>query len=108
MKNKWQQYAQEINNRFIKLAQIKGNLTSDTEMIRYLALAVCGEAGELANLIKKGWRGDDVNSDQIRDEIADIRIYLEHLARYLNFDLDDACENKLRKVDERLTVKEKA
>lgn len=28
------------------------------ERLRFFALALCGEAGELANLIKKEWRGD--------------------------------------------------
>ncbi|MGO8896805.1 MAG: MazG-like family protein [Isosphaeraceae bacterium] len=108
MKPKWQQRSREIHERFLKLAQAKGSLTSDTEVLNFLALAICGEAGELANLIKKMWRGDEVDENRIRDEIADIRIYLEHLARHLHLDLDQACENKLEVVAERLTVKENA
>ncbi len=53
------------------------------------------------------WRGDEVDSDQIREELADIRIYLEHFARHLNIDLDQACESKLDSVAERLTIKER-
>jgi hypothetical protein len=53
MKPKWQQRAQDIHERFVKLAQAKGNLTSDAEILNFLALAICGEAGELANLVKK-------------------------------------------------------
>lgn len=106
MKPKWQQRAQGIHERFVKLAQAKGNLTSDAEILNFLALAICGEAGELANLVKKLWRGDEVAPNVIRDEIADIRIYLEHLARHLHIDLDRACENKLDVVAERLAVKE--
>ena len=108
MKPKWQERSRDIHERFLKLAQAKGSLTSDTEILNFLALAICGEAGELANLIKKMWQGDDVDSDQIRDEIADIRIYLEHLSRHLHINLDQACENKLEVVAERLTVKENA
>lgn len=103
---KWQQRAGGIHERFLKLAQAKGNLTSDTEILHFLALAICGEAGELANLVKKSWRGDSVDPNDIRDEIADIRIYLEHLTRHLNIDLDQACEQKLDVVAERLTIKE--
>lgn len=108
MKNNWQDRSREIHERFIKLAQAKGTLTSDAEVLNFLALAVCGEAGELANLIKKIWRGDEVASDEIRDEIADIRIYLEHLSRHLGFDLDAACEQKLKVVARRLDAKERA
>jgi NTP pyrophosphatase (non-canonical NTP hydrolase) len=106
-KPRWQQKAQRIHERFVKLAQAKGNLTSDTEVLNFLALAICGEAGELANLVKKAWRGDEVAPNAIRDEIADIRIYLEHLTRLLDIDLDRACDNKLDEVAERLAVKER-
>lgn len=105
-KQKWQQRAVEIHERFLKLAQTKGNLTSDSEVLNFLALAICGESGELANLVKKMWRGDEVDRGQIRDEIADIRIYLEHISRHLDFDLDKACERKLDEVHERLLMKE--
>ena len=48
---------------------------------RFLALALCGEVGELANMIKKRWRDGADLSEEIRDEIADIRVYLELLAK---------------------------
>ncbi len=102
----WQDRAEGIHQRFVRLAQAKGNLTTANEVTHYLALAICGEAGELANLIKKGWRGDDVSPDAIRDELADIRIYLEHLASHLGIDLDKACSRKLDEVAVRLASKE--
>lgn len=104
----WQQIARDIHERFVALARTQGSLTSDTEILHFLALAICGEAGELANLIKKSWRGDAVNADAIRDEIADIRIYLEHISRALGIDLDRACEQKLEEVAARLVSKERA
>jgi NTP pyrophosphatase (non-canonical NTP hydrolase) len=104
---KWQQRAEGIHERFLRLAHAKGTLTSDAEILYFLALAICGEAGELANLVKKSWRGDPVDSNAIQDEIADIRIYLEHLARHLDIDLDRACEQKLDVVADRLTMKER-
>lgn len=71
---------------------------------RFLALALCGEAGELANLIKKRWRDGADLSEEIRDEIADIRVYLELLARCFAIEgerLDNRVETKLRKVVEK-------
>ena len=68
---------------------------------RFLALALCGESGELANLIKKRWRDGADFTDEIRDEIADIRVYLELLAKCFDIDgekLDDRVEQKLKKV----------
>ncbi|MFL5330247.1 MAG: hypothetical protein ACJ8C4_15205 [Gemmataceae bacterium] len=106
MKSSWRDQAIEIYDRFLRLAHAKGSLKSDPEITHYLALAICGEAGELANLVKKRWRGDEVNLAQIRDELADIRIYLEHLCRLLHVDLDAACQIKLNEVASRLAAKE--
>jgi NTP pyrophosphatase (non-canonical NTP hydrolase) len=104
---KWQQRAVGIHERFLKLAQAKGNLTTDSEVLNFLALAICGEAGELANLVKKAWRGDEIDREQLQSEIADIRIYLEHISRHLDIDLDKACEEKLEDVHKRLLIKER-
>lgn len=41
------------------------------EQVRFMALALCGEVGELANLVKKDWRGDSGDRrDQIKEELA--------------------------------------
>lgn len=68
---------------------------------RFLALALCGEAGELANMIKKRWRDDVDLSEEIRDEIADIRVYLELIAKCFGIEgdmLDARVKSKLIKV----------
>lgn len=106
MNPSWQERAKGIHERFVRLSQAKGGLKTAEEITHYLALAICGEAGELANLIKKGWRGDDIDPAAIRDELADIRIYLEHLSRHLGIDLDQACSRKLDEVATRLAVRE--
>jgi NTP pyrophosphatase (non-canonical NTP hydrolase) len=106
MESLWQERAKGIHERFVRLSQAKGGLVTPDEVTHYLALAICGEAGELANLIKKAWRGDVVDPAAIRDELADIRIYLEHLARHLGIDLDHACSLKLDEVVQRLAKRE--
>jgi len=71
---------------------------------RFLALALCGEAGELANMIKKRWRDGTDLTEEIRDEIADVRVYLELIAKCFDIEgtkLDERVEMKLKKVAEK-------
>jgi NTP pyrophosphatase (non-canonical NTP hydrolase) len=75
---------------------------------RFLALALCGEAGELANFIKKRWRDGAAFDEEIRDEIADIRVYLELLAKCFGIEgdkLDRRVADKLTKVAAKHGVK---
>ena len=73
-------------------------------------MGLVGEAGELANLIKKHWRGDlDGQVPAVMEawhlncasELADIRIYLNLVCQFLDVDLDDAVDEKLAEVEKR-------
>lgn len=75
---------------------------------RFLALGLCGKAGELANMIKKRWRDGVDLSEEIRDEIADVRVYLELLAKVFGIEgdkLDERVQSKLLKVVEKYKVR---
>jgi NTP pyrophosphatase (non-canonical NTP hydrolase) len=75
---------------------------------RFLALALCGEAGELANMIKKRWHDGADLTEEIRDEIADIRVYLELIAKCFGIEgdkLDQRVEQKLVKVVEKHKIR---
>lgn len=55
-------------------------------------------------MIKKRWRDSVDLSDDIRDEIADIRVYLELLAKCFGIEgdkLDQRVKDKLVKVAEK-------
>lgn len=68
---------------------------------RFLALAICGEAGELANMIKKRWRDGADLKEEIKDEIADIRVYLELIAKCFDIEgdkLNERVKDKLQRV----------
>lgn len=71
-----------------------------TEDVRFLTLALCGEAGELANMIKKEWRADiwpPTRSD-IANELCDIVVYAYLLEVALGFDIDSIVEAKLPEI----------
>jgi NTP pyrophosphatase (non-canonical NTP hydrolase) len=68
-------------------------------------MAVTGELGELANLLKKVHRGDFEQEDvqqEIADELADVAIYLDLLALRLGVRLDKAIVRKFNVVSERV------
>jgi dCTP diphosphatase len=67
-----------------------------------LAIAIACEAGELLEIFQwlsesdsQGIMNDAKKADQIREEIADILIYLIRLADILNLELEDAVTRKI-------------
>lgn len=74
------------------------------EDTRYLALGLCGEAGEVANKVMKEWRDGSDLTKEIREEIADVRVFLELLARCYGIEgeaLDKEVARKLKIVRKR-------
>lgn len=73
------------------------------ERIKYLAIAINGEAGEFANVIKKvlredfpvGKLPDKERMDKLKDEVVDIFIYTVLLSIALKMDLEAEHEKKL-------------
>lgn len=66
----------------------------------YNALALCGEVGELANILKKRWRGDnDPDFEQkAASELADVIICALLLGDDLGLNMDVICDRKTREV----------
>jgi dCTP diphosphatase len=69
-----------------------------------LAMAVAGETGELVELFQ--WLTEDESrqvlldpkkAESVRDEIADVAIYLVRLASVLGVDVNEAVIQKIRK-----------
>jgi NTP pyrophosphatase (non-canonical NTP hydrolase) len=76
-----------------------------------LAMALAGEAGELLEVFQ--WLTEDesravarapATARAVRDEIADVLLYLARLADVLGIDLDEAVRDKLRRNAERYPV----
>jgi len=69
----------------------------------FLALAVCGEAGELANLFKKEWRDGPSSEREAKKmkEAADVRAYLLMLERHMGWNLDEEVEKVLVAFEQR-------
>ena len=71
--------------------------------VTYLALALCGEAGEVADKVKKVIRDKDgsyspADLDAIAMEIGDVLWYAANLANALGYDFDRVAALNLDKI----------
>ncbi|MFB6145112.1 MAG: nucleoside triphosphate pyrophosphohydrolase family protein [Candidatus Nanohaloarchaea archaeon] len=73
----------------------------EDDAVNYLALGLNGEAGEVAEKIKKSIRDDKELGDDMKKELGDVLWYLARLADELGFELDDVAENNLDKLFDR-------
>lgn len=72
--------------------------------LTFFCLALCGEAGELANLAKKDLRGDEGVLDRrakMADELADVGAYAFMIAHNLGIDLHEQILKKVAEVEQR-------
>ena len=83
------------------------------ELVKYCALGLCEEAGEVAGKIKKAIRDDDGELDSERIEaialeLGDVLWYLTIMAGELGLSLDDIASKNIEKLSsrkERNTIK---
>lgn len=75
-------------------------------LLAYLALGVAGEAGEVAEKIKKILRNDEgvvspEKRDAIKQEVGDVLWYLAMLSRELGFPFEEAAKANIQKLADR-------
>ena len=81
----------DVKDYFPELAE------DGAQLILHMGLGLVGEAGEIANDLKKWHRGDfDVSElvDRMGKELPDVLIYLVLLAGALNINLEEVWEIK--------------
>jgi NTP pyrophosphatase (non-canonical NTP hydrolase) len=74
------------------------------DILQFLTVALAGETGEFANVVKKIIRGDRSLVDskgQLSSEIADVFIYVLKLSYQLEIDLEQAFMDKLKENEVR-------
>lgn len=74
----------------------------------YPTLGLVGEAGEVAEKVKKLFRNDggvltDAHREEIKKELGDVLWYLAALSRELGFTLDDVAAANIEKLRSRLS-----
>ena len=65
----------------------------------FFCLELNGEAGELANIEKKRWKGKFVEEDRFADEVADVLIALMNYSNSRQINLAKAVANKLQFIE---------
>lgn len=73
----------------------------------YIALGLTGEAGEVANKVKKIYRDDnsvltDAKREEIKKELGDILWYIAQMATEMNLSLDEIAQNNIVRLYSRL------
>jgi len=84
-------------NEYQKLAQ-KTAIYKSTHSVLYPALGLAGEAGEVANKVKKMLRDGNFDRQAVADEVGDVLWYVAALCRDLNVDLNDLALRNLEKL----------
>ena len=93
-------------NEYQKMAS-KTAIYPEEHSLTYPALGLAGEAGEVANKVKKLIR-DGIDPDtydakraEIADEVGDVLWYIAALCKELRVDLEDVARGNLHKLAER-------
>jgi len=68
----------------------------------YLTLGLCGEAGEVADKIKRIIRGDGVLDDALLYELGDTLWYVSQLADFFCVNLSQIAQMNLDKLEKRM------
>lgn len=106
MINESWEYYKEVYKDMISLTQYQ-SAASKTAMykhnhkILYPALGLAGEAGEVANKVKKMLRDDNLDKNAIASEIGDVLWYAAMLSKDLNIELHDVAMKNLEKLYDR-------
>ena len=90
-------------NEYQKIARSTAVYPKESKVI-YPALGLCGEAGEVADKIKKTIRGDsslDEVTGSIAGELGDVLWYLAILADDLGVELEDVAQWNVDKLNRR-------
>ncbi len=98
----WDYYGEAFKERMTmnqyQSAAAKTAIYNSTHSVLYPALGLAGEAGEVANKVKKMIRDNNFDRQGIAAELGDVMWYVAALSRDLNLDLHDIAFQNLEKL----------
>lgn len=90
-------YQKYVRDGILDTAKVRGGY----ERLNHMALSLCGEAGELANLVKKINMGKPVSTDRLADELGDVMWYAMALAVTIGVDMKQVIKDNITKLNGR-------
>lgn len=100
---KWKYLMNEYQRKALETAVYPGS--GSIAGLTYTTLGLVGEAGEIANKVKKFHRGDKVMTDESREQLAkelgDVLWYVATTAEELGYNLADIAEMNIEKLQSR-------
>lgn len=90
-------------NEYQKLAMRTLNPEIDKkELILNASMGLCGESGEVIDLVKKHlFQGHDLDDERLIKDLGDVAWYLAEAATALNVDLSEILEKNIKKLENR-------
>ena len=77
-------------------------ITTGNTRLTENTLGLCGEAGEVAEKIKKFIRDEDFSKEEIVKELGDVLFYITALANHIGSDLQIVMNKNIEKLHDRL------
>ena len=72
-----------------------------THKVLYPTFGLCGEAGEIAEKVKKQVRDNNFNRHEVAKELGDVLWYLANLANDIGYNLDEVANINIEKLTSR-------
>lgn len=90
-------------NEYQYHAERSANMTVEPKLqLANYGLGITGEAGEVADIIKKGvFHGHSLDVDEIEKELGDVLWYIANIASICNLDLSRVAEKNIDKLQKR-------
>jgi NTP pyrophosphatase (non-canonical NTP hydrolase) len=96
------EHAEMVHDLVKPGSEVLRDLTPETANLLHLASALCGEAGELFDPIKKtAIYGKPIDFENIREELGDIEFYLEGIRSALGISRESTLQANIDKLSVR-------
>lgn len=98
----WKEVDKPMNMNTYQEMAAKTAIYNSSHQILYPALGLVGEAGEVANKVKKMMRDGNFDRAAVVSELGDVLWYIAALCRDLNVEMNDVALDNLKKLYDRM------